>query len=57
MTLAYVLGYYTQMPIVPFYFAVQALELIKGVIGFVLVKKGVWIRNIVVVSKGEEQVC
>ena len=57
VTLAYVLGYYTQMPIVPFYFAVQALELIKGVIGFVLVKKGVWIRNIVVVSKGEEQVC
>lgn len=45
--LAYVLGYYTQLPIVPFYFAVQALELVKCVVGFIMVKKGVWIRNIV----------
>ena len=47
MPLAYVLGYYTQLPIVPFYFAVQALELVKCVVGFIMVKKGVWIRNIV----------
>lgn len=45
--LAYVLGYYTQLQIVPFYFAVQALELVKCVVGFIMVKKGVWIRNIV----------
>lgn len=49
--LAYVLGHHTQMPIVPFYFAVQSLELVKGIIGFVLVKKGVWIRNIVATEK------
>ena len=35
------------MGIVPLYFCVQALELIKVVIGFALVKKGVWIHNIV----------
>ena len=47
VSLAWVLGYYTQVPIVLFYFAVQALELVKCVIGFIMVKKGVWIRNIV----------
>ena len=53
--LAWVLGYYTQMPIVPFYFAVQALELVKCIIGFIMVKKGVWIRNIV--ADKEEAAC
>ena len=44
---AYILAYYTTVPIVPLYFAVQGLELVKGIIGFVLMKKGVWVRNIV----------
>mgnify|MGYP002544331322 CR=1 FL=1 len=44
---AWLLVYRTGMGIVPLYFCVQALELIKVVIGFALVKKGVWIHNIV----------
>lgn len=45
--LAYVLSRYTAMPIAPLYTACQLIEIIKCVIGFVLVKKGVWLRNIV----------
>ena len=44
---AWLLAYRTGMGIAPLYFCVQALELIKVVIGFALVKKGVWIHNIV----------
>jgi len=50
---AWVLAYMTDMTITPFYFIVQALELIKVVIGFILVRKGIWVRNIV--SKGMEE--
>ena len=42
------------MDIVPLYFCVQALELVKVVIGFILVKKGVWIHNIVAPVAKEE---
>lgn len=44
---AYVLSRYTRMPILTMYFTVQMVELIKCAIGFVLVKKGVWMNNIV----------
>lgn len=44
---AFVLANMTALPIVPLYLAVQALELIKVVIGTYLVHKGVWINNIV----------
>lgn len=44
---AYVLSRYTGMYIVLLYLSVQMLDLIKCVIGFILVKKGVWINNIV----------
>ena len=44
---AFLLSRYTQMPIVPLYLACQSLELIKSAIGLFLVKKGVWIHNIV----------
>lgn len=44
---AYVLCHYTAVPIVPLYLYCQLLDLIKCVVGFVLVKKGVWISNIV----------
>lgn len=53
---AYGLAYMTDLPITPLYLAVQSLEILKIFIGFVLVKKGVWIRNIVAVDgtqKGE----
>lgn len=44
---AFVLSRYTDLNIVPLYLSVQLLDLIKCVIGFVLVKKGVWLNNIV----------
>ena len=45
--LAYVLSRCTSLPIVPLYFACQAVEVLKTVIGFILLKKGIWVRNIV----------
>ena len=53
---AWILAYMTNVSITPFYFVVQGLELIKVVIGFVLVRKGVWVRNIVS-GKSEDAVC
>lgn len=44
---AMLLAYKTNMPIAPMYFVVQGLELIKIAIGTYLVKKGVWINNII----------
>lgn len=44
---AYVLSRYTAVPIVPLYLACQMIEIIKCVIGFVLVKRGSWLQNIV----------
>lgn len=45
---AFVLSRYTTIPIIPLYLYCQMLDLIKCVVGYVLVKKGVWISNIVV---------
>jgi Na+-driven multidrug efflux pump len=45
--IAFVLSRYTSLPILLVFALVQAADLIKCVIGFVLVKKGVWIQNIV----------
>lgn len=42
---AYILSRYTQLPIVPLYLACQLIEIGKCLIGFVMVKKGVWIQN------------
>jgi putative MATE family efflux protein len=44
---AYFLTHRTQIAIVTVYLMVNLLELIKDAIGVTLVKKGVWIRNIV----------
>ncbi len=44
---AFVLSRYTNMHIVPLYLCCQLLDIIKCVIGFILVKKGVWLNNIV----------
>lgn len=51
---AWFLAYMTNVTITPFYFAVQGLELIKVVIGFILVRKGIWVRNIVSGAEAEE---
>lgn len=44
---AYVLSRFTGFPIIPLYLGCQLLDIIKCIIGFILVKKGVWINNIV----------
>lgn len=45
--MAFTLAYFTSVPIIPMYFFVQLLETLKCVLGFILIKKGVWIHNIV----------
>lgn len=47
MSSAYILSRYTQVPIIPLYAFVQGLEIIKCVVGFILVKKGIWLNNLV----------
>ena len=44
---AFVLSKYTSLPVVPLYLSVQSLDIIKCIIGFIMVKKGMWIRNII----------
>ena len=44
---AFVLAHYTQIPIISMFVLVQCIDLIKCVIGFILVKKGVWLQNMV----------
>ena len=45
--LAFFLSRYTDIPIVPVYFLCQAIDIVKCICGFVLLKKGVWLQNIV----------
>lgn len=44
---AFFLSRYTTLPVVSIYFTVSSLDLIKCILGFILVKKGLWVRNIV----------
>ena len=45
--LAFVLSRYTSLPVMLVYLFVNAADIIKCAIGFILVKKGVWVNNIV----------
>lgn len=45
---AYILMNFTSIGIVTIYLLCQLISIIKCIIGYVLVKKGVWINNIVV---------
>ena len=45
--LAYVLAHFTSLPIVPVYWIVQLSNLIKCAMGYIMVKKGIWVNNIV----------
>ncbi len=47
LPLAFVLSRFTQVPIAPLYLTCQLVEIIKCVIGYTLVKKGIWLQNIV----------
>ncbi|SFB88558.1 MATE family efflux transporter [Butyrivibrio sp. YAB3001] len=44
---AYVLSRFTNLPAISVFTIVSLLEFIKCIIGFILVKSGVWVRNIV----------
>ena len=45
--LAFVLSRFTAVPILPMYITVQLLDLVKVAMGLVLVKKRVWVKNLV----------
>lgn len=47
VVIAFLLSRYTAIPVIAVYVIVQMGDWIKCVIGFVLVKKGVWMQNIV----------
>ena len=44
---AYVLANYTSLSIVMVFFLVQFMEIVKAIIGFFMVRSGVWLQNIV----------
>ncbi len=43
--LAFILAHFTNMPILLMYICCQLTEIIKCMIGYILVKKGIWINN------------
>lgn len=47
VTIAFTLSRFTTLPVIGIYTLVQLGDIIKCVIGFILVKKGVWLQNIV----------
>ena len=47
VTIAFTLSRFTGLPVLGIYTIVQAADMLKCVIGFILVKKGVWLQNIV----------
>ncbi len=44
---SYILSRYTALPAIYIFMVVNSLEIIKCIIGFCLVKSGIWVRNIV----------
>lgn len=46
-TLAFILCVFTELPILMVYTIVQSVDMIKLLIGFILIKKGIWVNNIV----------
>lgn len=48
---AYVLSRFTGLPIVPLYLICQSLEGVKCIVAIILVKKGVWVNNIIAEKK------
>lgn len=44
---AFLLSRFTNVPILPLFAIVQSLYIIKDIIGFYFVRKGVWIKNII----------
>ncbi len=45
--LAFILSRYTSVPIVPLYTAVLSADIIKCIVGYIFMKKGVWLNTVV----------
>lgn len=52
---ATVLVKFTDLDIIPLYAFCQSLNMIKSVIGIILVKKGIWIQNVVTGNEGVKE--
>ncbi|MCR5793794.1 MAG: MATE family efflux transporter [Solobacterium sp.] len=50
--IAFVLVHFTSLPIVRIYFCVQTAEILKCIIGYILVQKGIWINDITLSTGG-----
>ena len=48
--LAFVLSRYTTLPMLPLYCLCQTPELLKCILGFVMVKSGKWLKNLTMES-------
>ena len=48
VTIAYTLCVFTALPIFTIFIVIQSCDIIKVVIGYVLIRKGIWITNLVV---------
>ena len=44
---AFILTRYTNMPIIPIYIIVQLCDVVKTIVGLILVKKNIWLNNLV----------
>ena len=53
--LAYVLSRFTGLSMAPLYLCCQLIDIIKCIIGYILVKKGVWLNNIVSTSSASQE--
>ena len=47
LPVAFILSRYTDIPLIPLYAIVRSLDIVKGLIGLLLVKKRVWINRLV----------
>ena len=47
VVIAYTLSHFTALPVIAIYTLVQVGDIVKSVVGFILVKKGIWLQNIV----------
>ncbi len=48
LPLAYILCRFTALPILGIYAIAQSLDIIKVVVGYVLIKKGIWVSNLTI---------
>lgn len=50
---AFLLSHYTNMHIYGIFITVQALDFIKVIVGYIMIKKGIWISNLVAAQENE----